>query len=248
MNTEPQKNNQYDIKNHDSKKWRPIAITIGWMLVIILVIAWFCYANFREPKERYEIFLQVSVNAFILLAMFIQIGVTRLQWSAMRKGLKRTDEAIEQNKQTLIYSQRAYVTAAIDKILPMSYGGDFCLRIENGGNTPANAVVVFYNINYMENPPEGCKLPKEGEMVAIDIGIGKSIGVIAPKSAYILPIVFPEVSDKDKWQLNQLKLYCWGTIEYTDVFRDGRRQSSYAFFQSWEFLDGHPCEAGNEAY
>ena len=172
------------------------------------------------------------------------------QRDIMQKQLEAMHESAEGVEQTLIYSQRAYVTADIDKIDPMEYGCDFWLRVENGGNTPANAVTICYNIELREEPPECCLPHKPEDMIVWDIGACKNIGIVAARGSSLFPISFHynDPADEEKWRKGENTLYCWGAIKYTDIFRDGRRRSTFAFFQSADYRRGYPCEGGNEAY
>ena len=169
----------------------------------------------------------------VLEGQLRQLGNHEIQMIGQAEIMKGQ---IEATKDTLIYSQCAYVTASIDRV----DGDIWYLRIENGGNTPANKVIVNYNFGWMTEAPECCRW--DGENASWSSTISKIYGVIAPKQFYLLRI------DRLNSHAEGEKFYCWGTIDYSDIFQVRSRQSKFAFVRSLEDSDGTPCEGFNEAY
>lgn len=254
-------------------RWLIPVILIG--IGTLLYISWYHV----KASENTQFFVIGLLGFGTLIVIIVQAVIYRQQWQAMNDSLSRTDQIIEQNtalvtamqtqvdlmedslqqsdeaveqaKQTLIYSQRAYVTASL-KGINHDRGdkrGHVLVDFENAGNTPANDVSVCYNIEYLKEPPECCKADAV-KPVVWDVGTCETIGVIAPKKLTPKTFYMEAVSPKQSVEFhgNLLFLYCWGTITYTDVFRDGRRKSTFAFVQSVDDQAGSQCEAGNEAY
>ena len=208
---------------------------------------------------------------FNLIILGVYVYYARKQWFSIDKQAKKAGEQVTAMKgqlevlkehgvlmqknvdgaeQTLIYSQRAYVTAAIESIIHSYEASQFKLCVENGGNTPANNVVVYWNLKIQMEIPEECKVQSVGEGVAYDVGVCRPIGLIAPKkqSFFVIPFASTkDTTDKTNWNAGVVKLYCWGRIYYYDIFPE-RRRSSFAFVQSVNDVKGSQCEAGNDAY
>jgi hypothetical protein len=76
--------------------------------------------------------------------MMLSLEETRKIVGQNERTIQTTEKSVEVAEKTSIYAQRAYVTA---KIRDIGEGDDtlqFRLRIENGGNTPANNVMVIF--------------------------------------------------------------------------------------------------------
>ncbi|MBK7394500.1 MAG: hypothetical protein IPI64_14600 [Chloracidobacterium sp.] len=253
---------------------KPYIVIFLTALVGILLIWVVCLNYIPLEKDRVPAFLTAAVSYLVLMAMFVQTYIYKKQSDTMQDGLARTDriiaqntelvgtmkaqvdlmedslaqadEAVEQSKQTLIYSQRAYVTAGVVEVVHNFEKSKFVLKIENFGRTPANNVVIFWNIALLQEAPECCRV-HEGAIW--DVGTMTSIGVIAPEEYPEFPVPFVAQDKSADWKYGTTQWYCWGMIEYTDIFRDGRRKSHFAFVHcANDGSKARQCEAGNEAY
>jgi hypothetical protein len=182
------------------------------------------------------------------------------QWQAMNLALDEQRKLVAQNERavkaaednvktvekTSVYANRAYVVAKVRGVYNVSY--QFKIWIQNLGNTPANDVYVAYAYGVREEPPHK-ETPEN--LIVYDIGFTEteSLGLIASDGShetFETPRV--ELSDADNERLynGELKLYCWGRINYEDIFN--RKWHTDFCFEAWKNLSGaNPCKHGNAA-
>jgi hypothetical protein len=174
-----------------------------------------------------------------------QLEVMREQVIASETQFRVAGEGIRVAEKNSVYANRAYLAASVDRI---EEGFRFHLRIENGGNTPANDVRVSYGCGLRDKPP--IDKAESGQIsYHSDWTYEESLGVIAPKDDSIL--VTPKSNqlsgaEHQKWKLCHIKFYCWGLISYDDIFNE-RRMTWFGFYQSQVHSNGYPLEHGNQA-
>jgi hypothetical protein len=180
--------------------------------------------------------------------MMLSLEETRKIVAQNERTIKATERSIEVAEKTSIYSQRAYVTAKIRDTGKNDERLQFRLRIENGGNTPANNVAIVYNCGLRVEPP--CDMT-EGQLICDESwSYIERFGVIAPNKSYHV-LTTPETSfqppnEYSRFVSDKLTYYCWGKIVYEDIFNE-TRSTWFCFFQSRTQIDGFPCKYGNEA-
>jgi hypothetical protein len=174
-----------------------------------------------------------------LTAMRDQLGTMKDQ----RDLLKRDIESAEKSS---IYANRAYLVAKIRN----DEAYHFKLAIENGGNTPANNVIVSYSCKVMQDPP--WQLDEQTKQVIYDAGFDmeKRLGVIAPNGSHgtVETVAFaPKTAiARREWE-DGVKLFCWGRIYYEDMFNK-ERHTDFCFYKSLKKPEGDPSEYGNEVF
>lgn len=262
---------QADSDSGDSNKNDKDATnTYYWKLVFFGALAFlaliFVSVNLPYLKDRAKFFTENALSLSILIAVIVQAIISNRQWKAMTDGLKRTDKAllqsktlVDQNAQSLkiakigidaaeksaIYANRAYVVAKVRAVGNMSY--QFQIWIQNLGNTPANNVHVSYAYQVRDKPPHDDT--EEPVVFNDEFTKTESLGLIAPDGSH-QTIETPriELSELDDGRLNsgKLKLYCWGRINYEDIFN--RKWHTYFCFVASETLrQSYPCTYGNSA-
>jgi hypothetical protein len=184
-----------------------------------------------EQNER-----AVSASERQASTMISQASTMQDQTTTMQESLKATERSIDIAEKSAIYAQRAYVTATVSSVVEFV----FHLRIENSGNTPANEVVIAYSCGLREEEPDGNDIGFEREV---------RIGLIAPKAAFTYDANYGQkvpAKQIDLLRRERLKFYCWGFINYEDIFNEGRR-TQFCFYQQPRSAVAAPCKRGNRA-
>src|SRR5688572_1673062 len=65
-------------------EWVFYARIIGATIVGIGILIWFC-SNIRDSKDYWTVLIGGAVSYLILMAMIVQIRVSKEQWGAMRE-------------------------------------------------------------------------------------------------------------------------------------------------------------------
>lgn len=151
-NNAQEKCNGNEIADDKKKVFDPGIQRILWgasgLLIVLLVF------TFTQRTGRVPFFTQNFLSLVVLVVIAIQAYIYRGQWQAMQDSLERTDKVITEMEQqrtlaetSAIIAQRAYVVAKVRGIGERDNTLQFRLRIQNGGNTPANNVCVSYICN-----------------------------------------------------------------------------------------------------
>jgi hypothetical protein len=195
-------------------------------------------------QQRDFMHLQADAMRKQLDEMIGQKRAMESQLVAMKEQSALIDKSIQTAELNAIYANRAYLVAKIRNNEPYQ----FKLAIENGGNTPANNVIVCYACRVMQDPP--WRLDKQTGQVVYDAGfdIEVRLGVIAPNGSHgtVWTVAFTPRTDNERqeWE-NGVKLFCWGRIYYEDMFNKGRH-TDFCFYKSHERPEGYPSEYCNE--
>lgn len=238
-------------------------LIVGVGVIAILIVAYVGTFYVNQYSERIRFVTVNSLSVLVAVAVAIQVYVNRRQWEAMQRQLdlmelqwKETRRGIESSEQSSIHAQRAYVVAKIEGLGPYDDQLQFDLRIENGGNTPANNVCVYYSTEMRKSPPwpiQSVEGPAEQHTFETRFDKTERLGVVAPNGGYFVittvpPVPFPLVASTEynRWETGGYKFYCWGTIEYDDIFGE-RRRTDFCFYQSRKYPHGYPCEHSNQA-
>jgi hypothetical protein len=247
-----------------------MAVFAGINLLVAIVYAFFAWRTLKAvDKQATHASQQVGKMGEQLEEMRLQRTTMRRQAIAAvnearstRDALTETKNLVKQNEGSIklakigieaaeksaIYANRAYVVAKVRGVTNVSL--QFDLWIQNLGNTPANNVRVSYAYGVREEPPH-TETPEN--LVVYDFGFTetKSVGLIAPDGSH-QTIMTPRVElsddgDYERLHSKKLKLYCWGRINYEDIFN--RKWHTDFCFEAWRSLRGaDPCKHGNEAY
>lgn len=154
---------------------------------------------------------------------------------------KRSVEVAQENT---IHAQRAWVTIPHVNIVPIFPSKAFHLTVKNSGNTPANDVQIYYAVEMRDHPfVEG----ERGKPLTPRV-----IGLIGPGAHVMSRAIAPSevvdvITTPERQRLieeGSLKLYCWGIIQYRDIF-DQARTTAFNFVEE-DGLAG-PCETWNAA-
>jgi hypothetical protein len=270
-NASPHREQTDNQENYAAKWFEPITLLTVFLVIGVTITA---YIYWRQLKEMQKTVLVVerqgttmqgqlevmrdtlaetqrivtqnerAVKASETQAKAAQESLASTQL-AMKEQAALMQKSIETAEKSSIYANRAYITASIKEIEER-----FCfhLTIENTGNTPANDVHVNYAFGLRERPP--IEETEAGQFVW-DMGytVGKRLGVISPKNS--LPVITPKSAQlnseqSQRWRLSQIKFYCWGRIDYQNIFNENR-VTWFCFYQSQGHPKGYPYKHGNEA-
>jgi hypothetical protein len=246
----PSKADKYSLKTAVSAYK---ALPIG--LRRIVKLAAFCFAvivviGVFHPSlaERWKFGTDMTVNLLIALVVAIQAYIYVGQWDVMERSLRSA-------KQSTIDANRAYVVAKIKDLGPSDEVIQFGLTVENGGNTPANNVTVHHAAAFREEPPwKMLSMADLTEQLLFETVFDDTdrLGVLAPNGGSQIVttnrVEFPMLGspEYDGWESGGNKVYCWGTIEYTDIFTHPR-QTYFCFEMSVKYREGYPSVHGNKA-
>ena len=227
-----------------------VSFMFSFLAFVVLLVQSVIYAQQAEFMRQQSKAMRESVERTdtIIEKMQDQLKVMRDALTQSERAVKAAEDNVRAVEKTSIYENRAYV---IPKVRDVSnVGPKIRLRIENRGNTPANNVRVRYAYGLRDQPPHQ---EVEGQSIAVyDIGFTETetYGVIAAHSSYQV-LETPTIdgftpSQEEDCRTGKLQFYCWGRIDYEDIFQE-RRYTDFCFVVSHEHPDGYPCKHGNEA-
>ena len=234
------------------------ATAIHVFLLGVFLLSIFLPDYVPDRADRAKVFIESMFSLAIVVVVVVHAMMYFKQAKAMdaqvqqsERAVKAAENNVETVEKTAIYANRAYVVAKIRDVGNAKEFLGFRLRIENSGNTPANKVIVSYDFGLRETPP--CRRVEGTDLVEYDPSYSQveRLGVVAPKASYHVistpgfTILLPD--QLKKWNLENLRFYCWGRIYYETIF-DEKRHTDFCFYQSANRPDGYPCEYGNEAF
>lgn len=239
--SEPNREVREHQQSYAEKSTEPIVILTAFLVLFVAITNWIYYRQLKKMRET------VALVAGQNKMMQDSLAETRKIVAQNETAIAVSKKAAKRSAKISKYAERAYVAAKIRRTEKSKL--QFLLRIENSGNTPANDVWIHYSYGLLDAPPH-----KEtaGWPVVYDIGFTEHerLGFIAPHSSYHVvstpQLPLPSGTEAQRWQLGQLRFYCWGKITYEDIF-NLQWDSFFCFFQSQERQDGYPCKYGNEA-
>lgn len=203
---------------------------LWWILILGgLLLAALLFASILLPNlsERVKFFTVNAMSLSVLVAIVVQAYIYRRQWKVM------TD--------SLVYSQRAYVTVPKGNINFIADQRYFTLQVANSGNSPANNVLIGSKIEFRSSAPDVTDFNEFANCSRIGlIGSADDIGHGSD------PII-PTAAQKPQIEAGTLRLYCWGLIGYQDIFGKNRTTKFSLAQDKWRPSRFGPCEAGNEA-
>jgi hypothetical protein len=250
-NDKPDKANN----NHRSARYNGLWwIAIGGIICFLALL----FGGIYHPNltERVKFVTVNALSLLVLVVVAVQVLFNRRQWDVMKRQWEETQRGIKSAEESSISAQRAYVVAKIEDIGQRDSTLQFRLRIENGGNTPANNVCVFFASELRESPPwdmaskQFLEMPEKQISFDTSLSHAERLGVIAPNGSYQI-VSTPETSFKSpaeyqRFGYGELNFFCWGRIVYEDIFSQ-KRHTDFCFFQSQKKPFGYPCEHGNKA-
>ncbi|WP_156164597.1 hypothetical protein [Bradyrhizobium sp. LTSP885] len=222
------------------KDW--LCILSPWLALIALIIwdtreknTW--RTTLKEPLTLFTAILAVATVALVWVAA--------LQWETLENTDHTIKETLQQNRDSLVIQQRAFMTAKEIRFEPLTMfgikGATWLADVfwENSGNTPTKNLTVIANcVSGFEQLVDPANIPKEKRATTFRVTtISKA--VFGPKQinrAGLCPVTSLDVI------LGQLgaftHLYVYGVAIYHDIFDQSSWRLTQFCFQAANFVVG----------
>jgi hypothetical protein len=203
-------------KSNDKEKRR----SRGWLWLVfygVLVLAGLSIGSwyFEKGADRAKFWVEGLLSAGVLSVVIVQAVIYRKQWNAMQEGL-------ELSRESMRYSQSAYITVkdVVTSNEKMGEPLEFLIRFVNSGTTPAYKCRVYLHINNQRRPFKfSHEQAKNLKGMRISTAILGANGEIFHQRLHTAPVVLsPDLLATEA----QMPIHIWGIVTYMDVFKRDR--------------------------
>lgn len=240
--TQPDEGVQGEENNNNSERGLWIIIGVGAVLLAAVVVIGGVFIDVGKVRFITEFSLTVLLAALVA----VQAYIYRKQWEVMAQQRVEIEkqagymlDSLESAREHAIYTLRAYVNI---RSVVASFPRQILMEVVNFGQTPAHHVQFAHKVavrSIKENP--------EASLETFDWATIPG-APLAPTMSIEKHIALWGIPDADIAKVNDPKyrLFIWGIIRYTDVFRK-TRYTQFAAFYSPESKKIGTCSKGNAA-
>lgn len=248
-------NNKPEISNYkpdalESLRFDQRAIIFG---VTLFALIWVSFFSGWITDKTTEFFVTSLLSLTVLLVVIGQAYISKRQWYAMQVAIDRTDQMIDQNERSMMYSQAAYVMvkSLIFEDYILGKRPTATVGFHNTGTTPAYDVRIYPNLDYKTSPfsfthDEAKDMSETGGREDLAYPI-----ILGPNGDCATQMVFsPDPLTIDLLELEKREpLHIWGIITYTDIFgRDRWTEFCYRKYILGEIPPGQYSLGMNETH